>query len=791
MADIASTRASVRAAFRDHRVEGVPASGEYEPDKSEIRGALADDMVDLIADVAASAVAGRRVFATLAERDAWTDRPTGAVAYVEATDETYRWSGTAWEVFEDPTMAAAARAEAAAESVGDVTAALQGVGPDAFTFTGIILANGNFASSSLWRATDFIAVEGEVDYRVTANANANAYHAWYDEDRGFISSYRGSDAVAIVTSTHASPPNARFVRLSTRDISQSGSSFAPAAGRLSIEQVEKIVRDRPPVVPAAKVTYQSSTVDDALDQQGASIGALQDQLASVLNEIDRSADALRPLFVPISLFTRSHKTVAPAQVIAVVSRDSENQLTVAAGQGAKIAEGGAVVVHDAAADRYWSFGVKAVSGDVVTVHGALPPTCSTCETMHEASEGQHLGRHGYQGLAEWFVRRLEKYAYRKDERLFTFHPPACSGNVSNLNDPDIYDRNGEKIAQVERLGGAAGGGFVAGTTNLVRGCQPSSVDVSLAEVPLGQFLPRFYRVQDSGAGKGIEISISAGGVDGFVQAYVGAARVPHSSGQVTEGRVRLEVFSGAASLFDQTFEAGEVHEVNVDFVRSQAIKVRMTLADDVPTSARLGGLYIYQKSPKTPKQGFFRGGDVVAFLGDSWTQFPLANSGETLPLRPDGSPADGLQYLSERLRHILAEDGVDITTLNFGKGGTTSKWGLYWLDKIVAADPKPTHCVVNFAINDRNAVVAPTSTAYDFSPSDMWTFQPASSGGIAGRVASADEWLETMSLICQGLSRSGVQPIVLLPPHTGSVSQAYVLQRDFLARLSAGLATPV
>ncbi|MEN5229094.1 glycerophosphodiester phosphodiesterase [Brevundimonas naejangsanensis] len=113
MADIASTRASVRAAFRDHPVDGVPASGEYEPDKREIRDALADKMVDLIADVAASAVAGRRVFATLAERDAWSDRPSGAVAYVEATKLTYRWSGTAWTVFEDPVVQAAERAEAA------------------------------------------------------------------------------------------------------------------------------------------------------------------------------------------------------------------------------------------------------------------------------------------------------------------------------------------------------------------------------------------------------------------------------------------------------------------------------------------------------------------------------------------------------------------------------------------------------------------------------------------------------------------------------------------------------
>lgn len=108
MADITSTRASVRAAFRDFRVDGVPASGEHEPDKSEIRAAVAGEVVDLIADVAASAVAGRRAFATLAQRDAWADRPTGAVAYVDATGSSYRWDGSAWLVFDDPIVEAGA-----------------------------------------------------------------------------------------------------------------------------------------------------------------------------------------------------------------------------------------------------------------------------------------------------------------------------------------------------------------------------------------------------------------------------------------------------------------------------------------------------------------------------------------------------------------------------------------------------------------------------------------------------------------------------------------------------------
>ncbi|WP_295042141.1 SGNH/GDSL hydrolase family protein [uncultured Paracoccus sp.] len=789
MSSISDLKAEVNDVYRDTVAPG--SSLPNDPAKTRIRS-LMGAVLDKVEEVGASAVAGRRVFATLAERDAWTDRPVGAVAYVEAAGAAYRWSGTAWEAFEDPTIAAAARAEAAADLVGDVTSALQGAGADAFSANGMILATGVFAASEAWRATDFIGVEGDIEYRVTANANGNAYHAWYDGNRQFLSSFRGGDAVAVVTSTHVSPSAARFIRLSTRDISQSASSFAPSSGRLNIEQVVRIVGERPPVVPAAKVTYRSENVDAALDRQAASLSAVQDQLANVLNEIDLAADDLRPLFVPTSLFTLSHKTVAPAVPINITARQSDATFTVAAGQGAKLVKGGALVVHDADADRYWPFGVKAVSGDLITVHGVLPPTCSTCETMHEADTGQHLGRHGYRGLADWLIERLEKYAYRKDDGVLVFHPPACAGNTANLNDPHIYDRSsGVKLIDVVRHGGAAGGGFVAGTTNLVRACQTRSIDVSLAETPLGQFLPRFYVVQDAGVGKGVSIDVLAGGVDGFIQAYVGAARVPHSSGQFTEGRVRFEVLADGAVLYDQTFDAGVVHEVNVDFVRSQAITVRMTLADDAPTSARLGGLYIYQKSPKTPKRGFFQTGDVVAFLGDSWTQFPNAVAGETKPLRPDGSPADGMQFLSERLRQTLAAEGVAITTLNYGKGGTTSQWGRYWVDGVLEADPKPTHCVVNFAINDRNSILAPTSEAYDFSPSDMWSFQPASSGGVDGRIGSVEDWLAAMAHICQRLARAGVRPIVLMPPHTGSVSQAYSLQRDFLARLSAGFSTPV
>jgi len=196
MADITSTRASVRAAFRDFRVDGVPASGEYEPDKSEIRGALADKMVDLIADVAASAVAGRRVFATMTERDAWSDRPSGAVAYVEATGETYRWSGTAWEAFEDPTVAAAGRAEAAAERAeANFAPGANLYNPAGRQIGRYVISSGTIVSAAGWSCTDWISVTPGQQITISSNAARRwglAFFDAYGSLTGLPDSYVGS-----------------------------------------------------------------------------------------------------------------------------------------------------------------------------------------------------------------------------------------------------------------------------------------------------------------------------------------------------------------------------------------------------------------------------------------------------------------------------------------------------------------------------------------------------------------------------------------------------------------------
>lgn len=788
MADPAKVKAKLRSAFRDFRVDGVPASGANEPVKPEVRAGI-DALVDLAAQATVTkAVATKAQLSTIpspavGDSARVTTDPLGNVANGNGV---WSWNGAAWSwigPWVDPGIQA---------QIDYGSAADQGVNSTAFSEAVIITSSGGTVSHSGFRTSGFLKVEGGVDYIHAGGLTTTAWNAWYDANQVFISAFRGSGAgTGLEVSTHTSPNNARFVRVSTSLLALPGAYFRPVAGRLSVDQVKRIAEQHPPSLPATKVLYAGKTVEAELNDIRAGLIGIQNQQADTLNELDLQADAGRPLFVLTSEFTKSHLTAAAPEPIVVVSRDSDTAFTVAAGKGVKLAPGGAVVVYDAAADRYTSYGIKAVEGDTVTIHGVLPTTCTSCETMHEANNGQHLGRHGYNGLAEFIVSQTRKSAYRKEKRLFTYHPPACTAKA--YNDPDVYDRatGATKLIDVTPIGGAAGGGVVSGTSGLIRSCSTSAIDVNPGPVPLGQIMPRYYLVQDSGAGKGIEMSFRANGVDGFLQIAVGAARVTYDSTKVTEGRVRLQVVADGVTLHDAIYDAGDVHVVDVDFVRGTTVLIRMTCADNVPTSARLHYVYAWQKSPDTPKTGLFSNGDVIAFLGDSWTQFPIALAGETRPLRPEGvTLGDGMQFLSERMRAVLADEGVEVTTLNFGKGGTTSAWGLYWINEVIQADPKPTHCLINFAINDRNSIGG-TSTAYDFDPDDMWAFKPVSSGGIDGRIASPAAWQANMKAMCDQLLSAGIKPVVLLPPHTGSSSQTFGLQRDFLSRSSAGFSTPI
>ncbi len=104
----------LKNAWRDYRTAGVPATGQNEPVKAEIRSALdalggeiegltgsVDSVEERINAIEGAQSAGSLAFATKAAMDAVTDKPTNtrATVYQDGTASNngdYRWTGSAW-----------------------------------------------------------------------------------------------------------------------------------------------------------------------------------------------------------------------------------------------------------------------------------------------------------------------------------------------------------------------------------------------------------------------------------------------------------------------------------------------------------------------------------------------------------------------------------------------------------------------------------------------------------------------------------------------------------------------
>lgn len=656
----------------------------------------------------------------------------------------------------------------------------------AFTLSGFIDAAGVLQPTGAYRCTDFLQIEEGVSYSISALTAGNARSAWYDASKVFISSSAAGTGV-LATTTATAPAGARYLRASCSN-PPTAADVRAAGGRYNIAKLLSVLTQHPAPTNSDKVAFGALTLTAQLNAMVATQTALLARQKAVVNDLDMMSDASAPYFVNTWAVTKGVLTPASQGEVVITSRVSNTVFTVTTGGGASIpAPGGSIVVKDDAAGTYSSYGVKANSGDTVTVFGTLPASISVCQTMHDSVSGQHLSRFGYKALADHIAAAQQKYAYRKKNPIFVYHPPICS--YLAYNNPNIYNlTKTAKLIDVTVLGNAGNGGYVAGTTSLPRTCNTASADVNITTGPLSTYLSRSYTVVSAGAGDGIEITFDVNGLDGFIDIPVSAERLTYDTSLVTEGRVRLQVLGDGTTVFhDVTYDAGLVNYAKVNYSGAR-ITVRMTLADAVPSALHLYGIYAYQKSPETPVSGLFSAGDVVAFLGDSWTQYPQAVAGEILPLRPDGSTGDGMQFLSVRLKERLAAAGIAITTHNMGKGGQTSAWGAYWVDKILALTPKPTHCVVSFWVNDYNSAAAAVSgadSAYDFDPLNMWGQKVQSAGGKKGAV-TVDQWFANLQAISRKLLAAGIKPIILAPGHSASGSQTQGFQQVYLNKLATG-----
>ncbi len=584
----------------------------------------------------------------------------------------------------------------------------------AFNISGYINSTGQLAASASFKSTDFIQVIESVDYKILSQVAGAANYAWYTKDKVFISAF-GTDQTTLVEKTYTSPANAAYMRVCAYNTAAQAVAYI-RADVPKILVIKKIIEQHTPATSSKLSLYGSSNVSDTLDAVISKQNIIITNQNNILSRLDLMSDKESPFFVNTSEFVKAVLTPTTFTAVNVVTRVSDNQITVSDATAFIVT--GSCVVYDSTANTYTSHNVTGISGTTITVSPSLSANPSQVQTMHDSNQGQHLTLFGYKGLADFIFNQVQKYGYKKVEnRFFNFNPTLFQRQSSSGGQ---ITTDGTTIAiPVTRIGTAATGGFVSGTTNLIKTCDMNSGNLNIGNNAHTQYLTRSYQLTDGIAGNGFEISFNANASTGFIEIPIAVRDETYTSSSdsqsyKTSGRARLQVYNGTTVIHDQYYSPGSVTHVYVDFALADTLKVRVTCETSTPTAVLLSGIFAYSKSASTSVASYFKDGDVCAYLGDSWTQYPIATAigetGQAYPISnmsskyqtmyPTGVNSTGSQWLSRRLKEKLTASGKNVTMLNVGFGGQTSRWGKYWIDAILTMNPKPTHCILCFYINE-------------------------------------------------------------------------------------------
>lgn len=718
--------------------------------------------------------------ATLSELNATTPEYDYQLARVDDTGDEYRWNPLATP---SPAWEATGR-NFLTESISYVDEKFTYFGGDSFTIQGFIDTSGNLVSHTGYRSTNFIKVTPSTVYTLKTYMGEGRFSiSYFDESQNFISGVAGSQDV-LSKQDYVTPINCFYIRCTGLILyGASTDDFYLKSSMYNVENIKKLLLSNHVDINSINVIYNGGNVEESLNEIIAKQNQIIADTNNLVDKLDLMDDKEQPFFIDTTEFVKSCVYPTYFDTVNVTSKNTAYVLTVS--NSSAFVVNSACTIYDATADTYESNVVKSISGSQITFVKQVPTNPTSIQTMHDSAEGQHLNPFGYRGLADFILQQIQRYSYRKKENLlFDFHP--YKHKTIAYDNPSLYDFNTglTKLIDVS-TSNVTFGGFVEGTTNLARfvgtDAQGSG---SRNNVQLFSIAYQFIQGVQNAA---FSMTAPTQSKSGFVHIPLSCDVVDYTAsggGSLkTSGRARLRVLNGLSVIHNQVYDVGIVHHIYVDYENAENLTIEVSLADNTPTVILLHGVYVYSKSDKTSTSNLLSNGDVVAFHGDSWTQYPIATTvGETGQVRPDGSVSDGAQYLSRRIKDKLAAEGISITTLNMGKGGQTTEWGKYWIQNTINLNP--THVVISFAINDQNS--KDIADGYDFSPTDQWVNLPVASGGINGRVLTTEKYIENMKWICSRFLAAGIKPIVLLPPQTASFARTQGMRMTQLNQMYEG-----
>lgn len=649
-------------------------------------------------------------------------------------------------------------------------------GSDLFSpSTGFIDKNTGALSTSLsFTVTqDFQEIQPDTDYIFNIGySSGNAANAWYDKDKVFIEPFYITNVEQFTDVIKTSPSNAYFVRCSGRDNALNEFKFYSSETNYNIKKLLPLLEAHQPTLNAKNIENSGVPLDVDQANQNALIDTLQTSVSLLEGKIDELTDDKNPLFINMSTFTKYNTTPSSLGVVNVVSRDDDYTFTVNNTDISTYTGKDYVVVikDDNGIHKPYRLLSVDTSTGVIKTSNILPTTLDSFMPMFDAVNGQHLSNYGYNAMAEYIYDKIERYEYLKRPVIYKYNPVECTNNAWN----DVKARSldlTEILADFNYEGGATNGGFVTGSDKI---SNQATTSTNTANPTSATIYRKFYTINQRGLGKGVSLKITTSNKTGYAKVFVGVDNLQINNADantLSVGTGKLEFFdNNGVSFFSQEFK-GASEEINVPLTPMPFVTMKVTCATSEITCLKLSGVYVYEKRDAL-NSSVFENGDVVAFLGDSWTQFPNATGGDILPKRPDGvTDADGMQFLSERLKSYALENGVTIETINQGRSGMTSAWGKYWLKTLIIDwETKPKYCIINFSINDKNSQgnVPSTPSGYDFDSDNPWT---SINGDVFGSV-DLDGWLANIKYISDTLLSSGIKPIILMPSWTASFSQS-------------------
>lgn len=421
--------------------------------------------------------------------------------------------------------------------------------------------------------------------------------------------------------------------------------------------------------------------------------------------------------------------------LIVSGTQGSNTLTVISGSGSLFDIIHGSVIKDKSTNSYYPVLITDISGSTVNVGQPLPVTFTndTLKCIQESQNGQHFTRFGYYALADEMVRR-KKYISDKTKYIQAFLPEKIGSSTT---------------IPFEYYGGASTGGFVPGSSNTMF----NQYQVNLANISINNQYRYFFQFDQGGAaGKGFRWTVNTGQHKGHLNLLMSVSNSGTANPPLA--LVKLKRKSDNTILHSKVVSGAGTQEIDFIFESEDELIFECETYNSDPVSVKINrAIWFYRVEEDTIKNTFADATKIVLY-GDSWTVFHDSAIVKQLRAKLPGK-----------------------TVLTKGRGGMTTKWGGRWIrQEILNMNPRPSHVIINFRINDHNSFGS-SSTAWNFSSSGAYDVGTDVFGGIS----NGDEWNDSLQVMKQLLINNNIVPIFIEDHTTGSNSQQ-ISQMDTVAK---------